>query len=27
VYATANHPHVAQQPGVLTFNDRTSETK
>jgi large subunit ribosomal protein L13 len=27
VYATANHPHVAQQPGVLTFNDRTDETK
>jgi large subunit ribosomal protein L13 len=27
VYPTANHPHVAQQPGVLTFNDRTSETK
>jgi len=27
VYATANHPHVAQQPGVLTFNARTNETK
>jgi len=26
VYATANHPHVAQQPAVLTFN-RTNETK
>jgi large subunit ribosomal protein L13 len=27
VYATANHPHVAQQPTPLTFNGRTNETK
>ena len=27
VYATANHPHVAQQPAVLKFNARTNETK
>ena len=27
VFATANHPHVAQQPAVLKFNDRSSETK
>jgi large subunit ribosomal protein L13 len=27
VYATADHPHVAQQPAVLTFNARTNETK
>ena len=27
VYATANHPHVAQQPAVLKLNARTNETK
>jgi large subunit ribosomal protein L13 len=27
VYATDTHPHVAQQPAVLTFNARTNETK
>ena len=27
VYATAAHPHVAQQPAALTINARSSETK
>jgi large subunit ribosomal protein L13 len=27
VYATASHPHVAQQPAVLKLNARTKETK
>jgi large subunit ribosomal protein L13 len=27
VYATADHPHVAQQPAVLKLNARTNETK
>jgi large subunit ribosomal protein L13 len=27
VYATANHPHVAQQPTPLPLNVRTNETK
>ena len=27
VYANANHPHVAQQPAVLTLNARSNETK
>ena len=27
VYATADHPHVAQQPAVLKLNVRTNETK
>ena len=27
VYATADHPHAAQQPAVLKLNARTNETK
>ena len=27
VYATATHPHIAQQPTPLTINARTNETK